>query len=86
MLVKDFASELRNAKAEFKDALVGATSNGDIYEVEVVTARVQRRYPHLVEKNIMQAQELEDRIKKEVKQLETLRSTHKSFRKLGYKI
>jgi hypothetical protein len=32
----------------------------------------------------MQAQEREERIKKEVQQRETRQSTHKSFRKLGY--
>jgi hypothetical protein len=58
------ASEFRNAKAKFKDVLDEATSNVDLYEVEVATARVERRYPHLVEDNIMQAQEREDRIEK----------------------
>jgi hypothetical protein len=86
MSVKDCASELRNAKAKFKDVLDEATSNGDLYEVEVATARVERRYPHLIEDNIMQAQEREERIEKEVKQRETRRSTKKSFRKLGYQI
>jgi hypothetical protein len=62
MSVKDCASELRNAKSKFKDLLDEATSNGDLYEVEVATARVERRYPHLVEENGMQAQEREDRI------------------------
>jgi hypothetical protein len=86
MSVKDCASELRNAKAKFKDVLDEATSNGDLYEVEVATARVERRYPHIIEDNVMQAQEREDRIEKEVKQRETRRSTHKSIRKLGYQI
>jgi hypothetical protein len=86
MSVKDCASELRNAKAKFKDALDEATSNGDLYEVEVATARVERRYPHLIEDNIMKAQEREERIEKEVKQRETRRSTQNSFRKLGYQI
>jgi hypothetical protein len=40
------------------------------YEVEVATARVERRYPNLVKDNIMQAQEREERIEKEVKQRE----------------
>jgi hypothetical protein len=86
MSVKYCASELRNAKAKFKDVLDEATSNGDIYEVEVATARVERRYPHIIEENVMQAQERDDRIEKEVKQQETRRSTKKSFRKLGYQI
>jgi hypothetical protein len=43
MTVKECASELRNAKAKFKEFLDEATSNGDLYEVEVATARVERR-------------------------------------------
>jgi hypothetical protein len=57
MTVKECASELRNAKEKFKDVLDEATSNGDLYEVEVATARVERRYPHLVEDNVMQNNE-----------------------------
>jgi hypothetical protein len=60
MTVKEFASELRNTKAKFKDVLDEATSNGDLYEFEVATARVEMRYPHLVEDNFMQAQEREE--------------------------
>jgi hypothetical protein len=86
MSVKECDFELRNAKAKFKDVLDKATSNGDLYEVEVATVRVERRYPHLIEDNVIQAQEREERIEKEVKQQETRRSTQKSFRKLGYQI
>jgi hypothetical protein len=64
MSVKECASELKNAKAKFKDVLDEARSNGDLYEVEVATARVERRYQHLIEDNIMQAQEREERIEK----------------------
>jgi hypothetical protein len=71
MSVKDCTSELLNAKAKFKDVLDKATSNGDIYEVEVAIARVERRYPPLIEDNVMQEQEREDRIEKEIKQRET---------------
>jgi hypothetical protein len=60
MSVKECASELRNAKEKFKDILDEATSNGDLYEVEVATAWVKRRYPHLVKDNITQAQEQEE--------------------------
>jgi hypothetical protein len=71
MSVKACAAELRNAKARFKDVLADAISNSDHYEVEVATARVERRYPHLTEDNVLQAQEREERIDKEVKQRET---------------
>jgi hypothetical protein len=60
MSVKECASELRNAKSEFKDVIDEATSDGDLYEVKVATARVERRYPRLIEDNIMQAQEREE--------------------------
>jgi hypothetical protein len=62
MSVKDCASELRNAKAIFKDVLSETISNSDLYEVEVATARVEQRYPHLTEENAVQAQEHEERI------------------------
>jgi hypothetical protein len=42
--VKDWSSELWIAKAKIKDVLDEETSNGDLYEVEVATARVERRY------------------------------------------
>jgi hypothetical protein len=71
MSVKYCASELRSAKVKLKDVLDDATFNGDLYEVEVATARVERRYPHLIEDNIIQAQEREERIEKEVNQQET---------------
>jgi hypothetical protein len=86
MLVKECASELPNAKARFKYVLAEALLNSDLYGVEVATARVERRYPHLIEDNILQAQEHEERIEKEVKQRKTRWSTQKSLRKLGYKI
>jgi hypothetical protein len=68
MTVKECASELRNVKAKFKEVIDEETPNGDIYEVEVATARAERRYPHLIEYNVMQAQEREERIEKEVNQ------------------
>jgi hypothetical protein len=55
-------------------------------DIEVATARVERRYPHLVEDNVMHAQEREERIEKEVKQRETRRATQKYFWKLRYQI
>jgi hypothetical protein len=62
MSVKDCASELRNAQAKLKDVLDEVKINRDLYEVQVATARVERRYPHLIDDNIMQAQEREERI------------------------
>jgi hypothetical protein len=64
MSVKACAFELRNAKARFKDVLAEAISKSDLYEVEVSTARVERRYPHLTDDNVLQAQEREERIEK----------------------
>jgi hypothetical protein len=62
MSVKACDAELRNAKAILKDFLSDAILNSDLYEVEVATARVERRYPHLTEDNVLQAQEREERI------------------------
>jgi hypothetical protein len=62
MSVKDFASKLRKEKAKFKDVLDEATSKGNLYEVKVATARVERSYPHVIEDNVMQTQEREDYI------------------------
>jgi hypothetical protein len=56
MFVKDCASELRDAKARFKDVLAEAISNSDLSEVEVATARVKRRCPHITEEHVLQAQ------------------------------
>jgi hypothetical protein len=86
MSVKAWAAELRNAKNIFKNFLADAISNSDVYEVEVATARVERRYTHLTDENILQSQEREERTDKEVKHRETRQSTQKSFRKLGYQI
>jgi hypothetical protein len=86
MSVKACDAELRNTKARFKDVLADAISNSDLFEVEVSTAMVERRYPHFTEDNVLQVQEREERIDKEVRQRETRRSTQKSFRKLGYQI
>jgi hypothetical protein len=86
MPLKARAAELRNAKERFKDVLAYTISNSDLYEVEIATARVERRYTHLPDDNILQAQEREERIDKEVKQRETRWSTKKSFRKLGYQL
>jgi formiminotetrahydrofolate cyclodeaminase len=71
--VKTCAAELCNAKARLKDVLADAISNIDLYEVEVSTARVERRYTHLTEENVLQAQECKERIDKEVKQRVTRR-------------
>jgi hypothetical protein len=83
MSVKSCAAELRNAKASFKDVLADAISNSDLYEVDVATARVERRYPHLTEDNVLQAQEHEDLIDREVKQRETRRYTQRFFPEVG---
>jgi hypothetical protein len=52
--------ELPNEKNRFKDVLAEAISNSDLYEVEAAKARVERRYPHLTEDTVIQAQEREE--------------------------
>jgi hypothetical protein len=54
MSVKACVAELRNAKDIFKDVLADAILNSDLYKVEVVTAMVERIYPHLTEDNVLQ--------------------------------
>jgi hypothetical protein len=42
-------------------------SNASFYEVEVATARVEKKYPHLIEDNPMYAIEREEKIEMEIK-------------------
>jgi hypothetical protein len=84
MSVKNCASELRNARVRFKDVLAKEVSHSDLYEAEVSTARVERRYPHIKEDNVNK--NVRNEWKKEVKQREIRRSSQKSFRKLRYQI
>jgi hypothetical protein len=43
--------QLTNVRSQLKDVLKDAKINGSFYEVEVATARVEKKYPHLTEDN-----------------------------------
>jgi hypothetical protein len=45
--------EAVNAIAKFKDTMKSVKENGNQYETEVATAWVERKYPHLVEGNVL---------------------------------
>jgi hypothetical protein len=78
--------QLNNARRQLKDVLKEAANNRAFYEVEVATARVEKKFPHLSEYNSACAIEREEQIELEVKARENRRNTRGSFRKLGRKI
>jgi hypothetical protein len=43
--------QLTNARSQLKDVLKHAKSNRSFYEVQVVTARVEKKFSHLTEDN-----------------------------------
>jgi hypothetical protein len=75
-----------NAREKFKDTSKSVKENGTQYKTEVATARVERKYPHLVEGNVYMTLEREARMQKELKWRENKRVTKGSFKKLGRKI
>jgi hypothetical protein len=75
-----------NARAKFKDTMKLVKENGTQYETEVATARVECKYPHLVEGNVLMTLEREAKIQKELKRCENHRVSQGSFKKLGRQI
>jgi hypothetical protein len=78
--------EAVKARAKFKDTMKLVKENGTQYETEVATARVERKYPHLVEGNVLMTLEREAKIQKELKWRENKRVSQGSFKKLGRQI
>jgi hypothetical protein len=66
--------------------LKDAKTNGSFYELEVATARVEKRFSHLTEDDDSCAIEREYRIQQELKSRENKRTSQKIFRKLGRQI
>jgi hypothetical protein len=60
--------------------------NRSFYEVEVATARVENRFPHLIEDKNACTIEREDKIELEIKARKSRRNTQGSLRKLGHQI
>jgi hypothetical protein len=78
--------EAVNARTKFKDTMKSVKENGAQYETEVATARVERKYPNLVEGNILMILEREAKIQKELKRRENKRVSQGSFKKIGRQI
>jgi hypothetical protein len=74
--------QLKNTRRQLKDVLKEAANNGAFYEVEVATARVEKKFHHLTEDNVVCAIEREENSEFEVKARENRRNTQGSFRKL----
>jgi hypothetical protein len=71
--------QLNNARRQLKDFLKDAANNGSFYEVEVATARVEKKFPHLTKDNVLCAIEREENIELEDKARENRRNTQGSF-------
>jgi hypothetical protein len=84
--IRECIHQANNARRKFKDVLNEAKTNGSFYELEVATARVEKRFPHLTEDDDSCAIEREDRIQHELKSRENKRTSQKTFRKLGRQI
>jgi hypothetical protein len=63
--------QLNNVRNQLKDVLKDAKSNWSFYEVEVATARVEKKFLHLTEDNTACAIECDDKIQLEKKRANT---------------
>jgi hypothetical protein len=72
--------QLNNTRRQLKDVLKEAANNGAFYEVEVATARVEKKFPHLTEDNVVCAIEREEKSELEVKPRENRIITQGSFK------
>jgi hypothetical protein len=84
--IRECINQANNARRKFKDVLNEAKTNGSFYELEVATARVEKRFPQLTEDDESCDIEREDRIQHELKSRENKRTSQKTFRKLGRQI
>jgi hypothetical protein len=78
--------EAVHTRAKFKDTMKLVKESGTQYKTEVATARVECKYPHLVEGNVLMTLEREANIQKELERRENKRVYQGSFKKLGRKI
>jgi hypothetical protein len=83
--IRDYIHQANNARRKFKDVLNEAKTNGSFYELEVATARVEKRFPHLTEDDDSCAIEREDRIQHELKSRENKRTCRRHFGNWGDK-
>jgi hypothetical protein len=73
---------MNNDRTQLKYILKDTKRNGYFYEVEVATARVENKFPHITEDNDVYAIEREDKIQFEITVHENRRTRQGSFRKL----
>jgi hypothetical protein len=59
--------QLNKARRQLKDVLKEVVNKGACYEVEVATARVEKKFTHLSEDNVACAIKREEKIELEVK-------------------
>jgi hypothetical protein len=60
--IRECVHQANNARRKFKDVLNDANTNGSFYELELATARVEKRFPHLTKDDDSCNIEREDRI------------------------
>jgi hypothetical protein len=60
--IRECIHQAKKARRKFKDVLDEAKTDGSFYELELATARVENRFPHLTEDDESCAIEREDRI------------------------
>jgi hypothetical protein len=82
MTITTCIRQLTNSSSQLKDVLKDAKSNGSFYEVEVATARVEKKYPHSTEDNPVCAIEREEKIEMGIKARKNRWNTQGYFRKL----
>jgi hypothetical protein len=51
LTIQECISEMKNARARFKDILRDEKSNGTLYELEDTAARLEQNHPHLTADN-----------------------------------
>jgi hypothetical protein len=86
LTIRECFSEMRKARARFKDIVRDAKSNGTLYELEGAEVRVERKNPITTADNKELSQERDDLIQKELKVRENRRTAQRTFRKLGRQI
>jgi hypothetical protein len=71
--------QLTNLRSQLKDVLRDAKSNGSFCEVEVATARVERKFLHLTDDKPVYAIEREEKIEMDIKARQNRWNTQGSF-------
>jgi hypothetical protein len=75
LTIRECFSEMRNARAHFKDILRDDKSNGTLYELDVAVEKVDRKHLLLTADNEELSQVREDLIQKDVNARENRRAS-----------